>query len=129
MFSGFNTYLDLTYPLTTQTILTDGQHFTLFGYQLNTLHLWKSNAANPTRNVLWYTDQMKLYDTIEDGTIKGFNDEVLRKIVNMYLLKPRDRGVDLRPTLAVDDHKLIGQTEYISAKQDEIVEVEEETYV
>ncbi|XP_041360632.1 39S ribosomal protein S30, mitochondrial-like [Gigantopelta aegis] len=126
---GFNTYLDLTYPLTTQTILTDGQHFTFFAYQLNTLHLWKSNDANPTRNVCWHTDQMKLYDVVEDGTVKGFNDDVLRNIVKMFVLKPRAREVNLRPTLPAGDSRLIEQTKYLSEKQEEIVEEVEETYV
>ena len=68
--AGFQLYLDTTYPLTTQTILTDGQNnVRLFAYQLNTLHLWKDDQANHLRNILWATDTMKLYDRVEGMSV------------------------------------------------------------
>ena len=72
---------------------------------------------------------MKLFDIIEDNQVKGFNDEVLKTIVNMYLLKPHHRDNNQEPTLPVDDSKLIKQNEYIKQKPEEIIEEEEDPYL
>lgn len=96
---GFNTLSELTYPFTTQTILTDGRLYSIYSYQLNTLHLWKDDDANPLRNICFIQDKLPLYDTIENGELKGFNDETLKAILKCFLLKPVDPGCDLRPTL------------------------------
>ena len=91
--------LDLTYPLSTQTMVTDGRRIRFFAYQLNTLHLWKGNEANPLRNICWASPQMELYEKVEDGEVIGFNEEALRVILQFYLNKPVDRGLELRPYL------------------------------
>ena len=114
--AGFNTYEELTYPFTTQTIVTDGQHYTFFAYQLNTLQMWLDDKANPLRNVCWITEPLKLYDTIEDGKVKGFNDSVLEHLVRFMCIKPVDRGIDQRPNLMPEDDK-VGATEYIERKK------------
>lgn len=120
---GFNTFEELTYPFTTQTIVTDGQYYTFFAYQLNTLHLWLDDEANPLKNICWVTGPHKLYDRIEDGKVKGFDDSVLEHIVKFLCIKPVDRGIDLRPNLGKEDDKL-GVSEYIERKK-LLVEYEE----
>lgn len=72
---GFGPYTELTYPLSTQTIITDGQNYSFSAYQLNTCALYNKHSgdANPHRNVCFSTDEMKLYDIIEDGQVKGIN--------------------------------------------------------
>ena len=120
--AGFQLYLDTTYPFTTQTILTDGANSVrLFAYQLNTLHLWKDDKANPLRNVLWTTDTMKLFDRVEGGDVKGFNDEVLQQIIKFFVLKPVDRGVDLRPYLT-DEEAPVNRGRLINHKGDDVIE-------
>ncbi|XP_060576167.1 large ribosomal subunit protein mL65-like [Ruditapes philippinarum] len=101
---GFNMHEELTYPFTTQTILTDGQNFILSAYQLNTLQLWKDDKANTLQNVCWATESEKLYEEYKDGELVGFNDNLLKQILKMFLIQPCDRnGIDLAPNLT--DHK------------------------
>jgi hypothetical protein len=45
---------DLTYPLTGQYILTNGQDFSFANYQLNTLNLW--NKAVTKKNLCFLTE-------------------------------------------------------------------------
>jgi hypothetical protein len=67
--AGFNTMMDLAYPLTTQTIVTDGQTFSFYAYQLNTLALWRGDEANPLRNICWHSNDAKLFEVVEDGEV------------------------------------------------------------
>ena len=96
---GFFQWKDVTYPFVNQVLVTDGQWFRFLVYQLNTLHLWKDDECHPTRNILWASPRMKLYDAIEDGQVKGLNDNALRQFLQCLAVKPQDRGVDLRPYL------------------------------
>ena len=89
----------MTYPLTTQTIVTDGRKMRFFAYQLNTLHLWKRDDAHVLRNLCWASPEYQLYEGVEDGQVVGLNQEVLRLLLKFFLNKPVDRGVDLRPYL------------------------------
>lgn len=91
---------ELTYPFTTQTILTDGQNFMLSAYQLNTLHLWKDDTGNPLQNLCWVTDNEQLYEKYENGELVNFNDSLLEKILKMFFIVPSDRnGINLSPNL------------------------------
>ena len=92
-------FQDITYPLTTQTVMSDGQKFTFFAYQLNTIHLWLTDEHQPLRNVCWATQEMALYDKVENGEVHGFNDDVLRHLLKFLKLQTQDRGVDMRPYL------------------------------
>lgn len=73
MLSGFGPYTELTYPITTQTIITNGQDYSFYAYQLNTSALYQrfSGDANPRRNVCFSTDEMKLFEGIENDQVKG----------------------------------------------------------
>ncbi|XP_078695550.1 large ribosomal subunit protein mL65-like [Branchiostoma floridae x Branchiostoma belcheri] len=80
-YRGFTWYQDLQYPITSQAILTDGRYFTFGCYQLNTLSLQQED--NPLRNVLFYQDSQPLYDDVQDGQVVGFNDNVLRTLLQV----------------------------------------------
>lgn len=75
-------------------------------YQLNTLELYKNDECNPYRNLAWVSGPHRLYDQVENGQVKGFNDEVLKLLLKCILLKPVDRGVDLRPYLPDEESPL-----------------------
>ncbi len=96
-------YWDVTYPFTTQTIVTDGKHFRFCAYQLNTLHLWRNDSASQLRNLMWTTDVSRLFDVVEGGHVKGLNEDVIKNLLRFMMLEPRDRGVDLRPYLPKEE--------------------------
>lgn len=104
-YQGFSTYNELTYPLTTQTIITNGQNWSFFLYQLNTMvfetvHFEKSRRANKC----WGSGEMKLFDAVDDtGSVIGFNDTVLRHLVQFYLSTPKERNYDLKPNLNAEE--------------------------
>ena len=91
-------FLDVTYPLTTQTLVTDGRRLQLSAFQLNTARLWQSDGANRRRNVLWAgAAPLALYDGVDGGQVRGFSDDALRLLLRALLLAPAERrGVDLR---------------------------------
>ncbi|GAB0098706.1 Ribosomal protein S30, mitochondrial [Sergentomyia squamirostris] len=98
---GFNTYNELTYPLVTQTVITDGQKWSFYAYQLNTLlmhsHFYKDN---PRGNECWGTTEEKLFEEIDaDGKFVGFNDEVLKKLLKFYCNTPQKRNIEMKPYL------------------------------
>ena len=117
--SGFNWLMDLTYPVTTQTIFTDGHWFQFLAYQLNTLRLWVDDDANTLRNLCWTTDRMPLYETIENGQLRGFNDDVLKLLLKFVVMEPRDRGIDLRPYLPQELPPSKRKETYINLKGEE----------
>ncbi|KAL5004391.1 hypothetical protein ScPMuIL_017847 [Solemya velum] len=122
-YQGFNSLLDLTNPLTTQTVLTDGQKFLFLAYQLNTLHLWKDDNGNPLRNVCWISKEQKLYE-MQDGQISEFNVDVLKQLIKCLVLKPVDRESVREPSLL----QISSSVEHIVQKRTIIIEEEEIKY-
>ncbi|XP_033749823.1 28S ribosomal protein S30, mitochondrial-like [Pecten maximus] len=98
-YQGFNTYHDMMYPLTSQTIVTDGRKFLFSAYQLNTLHLWKSDESNPVCNLFWHKE-MTLFDGVQNGTLVGFNDDVLKTLLQFLVLGTQDGGYNMTPTIS-----------------------------
>lgn len=50
---------------------------------------------------------MKLYESIEDGKLIGFNDQVVKNLIKFYANVPEERvGVEMKPYLG-EDEKLI----------------------
>ncbi|CAB3359209.1 Hypothetical predicted protein [Cloeon dipterum] len=98
---GFSTYQDVTYPLVSQTVISNGQHWSFYAYQLNTTLLHFQNTANnPKRNVCWSSQPVKLFESIDNGHVKGLNMDVLKTLVKFYLNEPKERiGVNLTPYL------------------------------
>ncbi|GLG96810.1 Uncharacterized protein GBIM_03711 [Gryllus bimaculatus] len=104
-YKGFSTFQDVTYPLLTQTVLTDGQYWSFYVYQLNTMLLHSNHATeNQKCNLCWGTKKLKLFDKIENGKVVGFNEEVLKILLYFYLNVPHVRsGVELKPYLGVNN--------------------------
>ncbi|NXX17423.1 RT30 protein, partial [Podargus strigoides] len=90
MYQGFWSEADVTRPFVSQAVVTDGKYFAFFCYQLNTLALTAETIQNnPRKNICWGTDSKPLYDCVEDGSVKGFNDEVLLQLVRFLLNRPK----------------------------------------
>ena len=100
-YQGFSTVYDITYPLTSQTVFTNGQEWSFCVYQLNTTLVHSEHVdQNPKRNMCWVTKPMKLFDTIEEGKVHGFNEDVLRTLIKFYVNMPEERlNVDMKPYL------------------------------
>ncbi|XP_066993772.2 large ribosomal subunit protein mL65 [Anabrus simplex] len=103
-YQGFSTYNDVTYPFVTQTVISNGQYWSFYVYQLNTTLLHSHYAAeNPRRNLCWGTGTMKLFESVENGQVVGFNDDVLKKLLAFYLNAPSIReGYHMKPYLGGD---------------------------
>ncbi|XP_055693894.1 39S ribosomal protein S30, mitochondrial [Lutzomyia longipalpis] len=96
---GFNTYNELTYPLVGQTVLTDGQRWSFYAYQLNTLLLHSNySLENPRANECWGTREEKLFEGVDEaGKLVGFNQEVLKRLIAFYCNTPRERQHEMKP--------------------------------
>ncbi|KAJ1531954.1 hypothetical protein ONE63_000592 [Megalurothrips usitatus] len=105
-YQGFSTFHDVTYPLLTQTAFSNGRDWSFYLYQLNTTLLHTKNSTeNPRCNLCWGTKPMQLFQAIEGGRVIGLNEDVLKRIIKMYLLEPKERhGVDKKPYLSDKPH-------------------------
>ena len=82
---GYTVYHELTYPLVTHVIVTDGQFWSFFVYQLNT-HCFHSDVdTNTLRNVCWSSGDLKLFEGYENGQMVGINEEVLKLLIKVNL--------------------------------------------
>lgn len=70
------------------------------------------------RNILWASEPMKMFDTIENGQVKGLNEEAFKTMTKLFMLKPVDRGIDLRPYLP-DEESPVKKSLYINFKGEE----------
>lgn len=71
-------------------MITDGKYFSFFCYQLNTVALSvDADADNPRKNLMWGTESLKLYDGVQDGTVLGLDDGVLRLLVQFLMNQPQ----------------------------------------
>lgn len=103
-YQGFTTFNDITYPLVTQTVITNGQYWSLYAYQLNTIEMHNDKFdSNPKHNICFGTIPLKLYDIIENGNVKGFNEEVLKMLIQFYLNAPEDRDHEMKPYLGKEE--------------------------
>lgn len=107
-YQGFSTYNDMTYPLTTQTVVTDGQNWSFYKYQLNTTLIHTElNAPNFKYNKCFGTEEMKLYEDVdENGKIHGFNEDVLRQLIRFYINEPKVRTYEMKPYLDPKEKKI-----------------------
>lgn len=117
--AGFSYVHDLTYPFTTQCVVTDGQMFRFLCYQLNTLRLWVDDgvepSSNPLRNIVWASEPMPLYNP----DTQAVNDEMLKVLLKCVLLQPAVRhGVEMRPYLP-DEQAPITKTAFLNMKGEE----------
>lgn len=89
MYQGFWNHEDVTRPFVSQAVITDGQFFSFFCYQLNTVALSvETDTNNPRKNLLWGTESLRLYEGVQDGEVVGLNDGVIKLLVQFLMNKP-----------------------------------------
>ncbi|XP_051279050.1 39S ribosomal protein S30, mitochondrial [Dicentrarchus labrax] len=89
MYQGFWNHEDVTRPFVSQAVITDGQFFSFFCYQLNTVALSvETDANNPRKNLLWGTESLRLYEGVKDGEVVGLNDGVIKLLVQFLMNQP-----------------------------------------
>uniref|UniRef100_A0A182YNB4 Uncharacterized protein n=1 Tax=Anopheles stephensi TaxID=30069 RepID=A0A182YNB4_ANOST len=101
-YQGFSVFNDVTYPLVTQTVVTNGKHWSFYAYQLNTTLLHSDQVdANNRYNLCWGTEALQLYESIdENGKLHGLNSDVLLQLIMFYINAPKERTeVNLKPHL------------------------------
>jgi len=98
-YQGFSTFHDVTYPMATTTVVTDGRVFSFYASQLNTLLLHDEYIdINSRVNVCYGLPTCELYQRIEGDEFVGWNDKALELLVEAYLNAPEAReGVDMKP--------------------------------
>ncbi|XP_053727044.1 39S ribosomal protein S30, mitochondrial [Synchiropus splendidus] len=85
-YQGFWDRSDVNRPFTSQAVITDGRYFSFFCYQLNTVALsHEMNSKSPRKNLMWGTESLQLFETVQDGQVVGLNDDVLR-LLALFLL-------------------------------------------
>lgn len=86
---GFWSEHDVSRPFVSQAVITDGQYFSFFCYQLNTLALSSFSIPNNSRkNLCWGTESLRLYDKVTDGDVIGWNADVFKLLVKFLMNKP-----------------------------------------
>lgn len=107
-YQGFSTFNDITYPLCAQTIITDGNTWSFYRYQLNTTITHTDvYGDNFKYNQCWGTKDMKLYETIDsNGKIQGLNEDVLKQLIRFYLAEPKARDYEMKPYLNPHEKKI-----------------------
>ncbi|KAB7502663.1 28S ribosomal protein S30, mitochondrial [Armadillidium nasatum] len=91
-YQGFTPGDELTYPFVQQGVSSDGRNFQFSLYQLNTFYLHDRHSTdNPRLNYLWLSEDMPLYETVEEDDVKGLNKDVLKLLCTMYLKKGIER--------------------------------------
>ena len=64
---GFSPLTELTYPLTAQTVVTNGRMWSFFAYQLNTTAaLLVPPREGAAGNVCWASPEMVLYERVTE---------------------------------------------------------------
>ena len=87
--NGYSVDRDLSYPLATQGVITDGRQFTFVCFQLNTLKM--DQEAGGRINVFWTGPTLKLYHHKKDH----FNEECVRLILQLLFQRPSRRSPSL----------------------------------
>lgn len=103
-YQGFSTFNDITYPLVSQSVITDGQNFSFYAYQLNTMLMHKDAfESNKKCNICYGTPRLKLYENIQGNEFIGWNDDVVLKLVSAYLNRPSERDYNMKPYVNADE--------------------------
>ena len=67
---GFSPLTELTYPLTTQTVITDGRTWTFSAFQLNTTGALLTPAEHGAPgNTCWVLPEMQLYQNVTEAGV------------------------------------------------------------
>ncbi|XP_068158921.1 large ribosomal subunit protein mL65 [Drosophila tropicalis] len=118
-YNGFNTYNDITYPMNTQTIITNGREWSFYEYQLNTLLQHSRHVdENPRLNFCRGTAPLPLYGEISaSGKVVDFNEAALNQLIAFYVNSPviSRSTEDLQPYVQSQllDYDNVEQREFI----------------
>lgn len=106
---GFHTYSELTYPLSNQCIITDGQSWSFSVYQMNSHTFHSDVPPSGKQNLCWSVNDLRLYEAYEDGEFKGVNDRVIELLLKFYMQRPSRLSeaaiAELRPHLHEDQRE------------------------
>ena len=99
---------------------TDGSHISIYSvfYFVCIFVVLYSTLICIARVCATYKSMLLCY---QGGEVKGFNDEALQQIIKFFVLKPADRGIDLRPYLT-DEEAPVNRGRLINHKGDNIIE-------
>lgn len=102
-YQGFTFCNEITYPLTNQSVITNGKTWSFYLYQLNTMRFFKSkddkNLPIAPHNICWGTKTTELFHDITDNRVVGWNDEVLKDLLSCYINIPKVRDHEMCPYL------------------------------
>ena len=89
--------------MVSQTVITNGQDWNFFVYQLNTMAFHSDVDKKARRNLCWTSGKMRLFETLENGQVKGINDEVFKVLLKFLHHVPLPReNVIMKPYLETD---------------------------
>lgn len=69
-----------------QCVISDGRLWHFSKLQLNTLAFGADFDQN-RQNIAWSSEEMKLYDKIENGKVLGLNKDVIAKLIDVFQAK------------------------------------------
>ncbi|KAH8264734.1 hypothetical protein KR044_006936 [Drosophila immigrans] len=123
-YHGFNTYNELTYPLNTQTVITNGREWSFYAYQLNTLLVHGTQVdENPLVNFCRGTAPLPLYgDITAAGKCVDFNEATLRQLLQLYSNVPSIQRQPDELLPYVRDATLRRAADYENGEQREFLE-------
>ncbi|XP_039287423.1 uncharacterized protein LOC120352045 [Nilaparvata lugens] len=99
-YQGFSTFNEITYPLISQHVVTDGRQFSFYVYQLNTTLMNADHVdTNPRVNVCHAMPAQQLYQHIIGNEFVGWDDSALRMLILFYMNKPEQRDYDMKPNV------------------------------
>lgn len=107
-YHGFTPYDELTYPFTTQSIVTDGKTWNFYVYQLNShsFHgdLQHDGLSNGLYNLCWSSGPMKLFEDVSNNVVNGVNEKVIELLLKFVMREPQPvpESIQLRPYLGED---------------------------
>lgn len=122
-YQGFSPLNDPTHPFCTQTVVSDGQNFKFTVNQLNKTALVDCDEEDKkiSRNVCWHLPEQKLYESVDDIGVHGFDSKVLATLIKFYIAEPKIHEADipnqgyLGPAKYVHNLKNTYNREYFSA--------------
>jgi len=84
LIAGFDQFSDLSYPFTTQTVITNGFQWSFFAYQLNTIRM-NRKLNQPTNQYVYVIELLLIYLNLFRGLCEA-------KQKTKYLLGNKNYG-------------------------------------
>ena len=85
---GFGPFIDPEHPIVIQTVVTDGERFKFFAYQMNRTALYKeSEEEEVLTNIVWHSEEKPLYQKNSAGDV-SVDQDVLKSLIMFYMEQP-----------------------------------------